>query len=287
MYDAAWTSREKLADGRPLYTALLRWALTVDERSTTVLTHYLSAFEAEYKKTPTPFWGALYASALQDVGATLRGTKWAREVKRTQWLGYHEMNARAHQVLLDSEHSGDAATNFVWMEAAHHSALDGRLDRDPAQTWAALYALDPTNLAIIGGRGVQLLPRWHGTSAADAEEFARRAMVATRDEYGTGAYAAVFTEFPNIGHNAPDDVGIDRALLRQSYEDLLARFPTSLRIINDYANAMSWIDDEPAVWHVYANLGLRAIIPSCWGGRSERVGMTYAVDAIEYARRNA
>lgn len=286
MYEGAWASRERMLDGRPLYTAILRWILVTDGNSRSPLKKFLPAFDAEYQKTPTPFWGALYASALQDVGADLRGTKWAHEVTRTQWRGLHEMNALALDVLEATAAHPDAPLHFAWMEAAHHSTLSGHMDRDPQQTWAALYALDPTNLAIVGGRGVQLLPRWHGRSTTDAERFARQAMEATRDEYGTGAYAAVLTDFANISHHTAADSHIDRDLLRQAYEDLLARFPGSVRILNEYANTMSWLDDEPAVWHVYEGHGLRAIVPERWGGDSDATGMSYAVNALDFARRN-
>lgn len=283
MWDAAWHSQERLPDGHLLYGSILRWVSNPDKKDAARPEPFLSAFEAEYLSTPTPFWGAVYANALDDIAGLRRGKRWGHEVTRAQWQGYDEMKAHAAHVLSESADNG-ATTNFAWCEMAHLLTLSGHLDGDAEDTWVNLLSCAPTDLNLLGARGVQLLPRWYGSSSRDAERFARQAMEATRDQYGTGAYSAVMVSFANIGSLDPEDVHIDEELLRKSYEDLLVRFPGSVEILNNYANTMWWLGNDVAVWHIYSTHGLRAIIPSAWGGHTDRIGMAWAVDSFQTAR---
>lgn len=284
LWNAAWASKEFTAFGERLYDLELRWVVALDEETIENPAGFLNAFSAQFAQTPTAFWGGMYALALQAIADDIRGGNWAHQVTDSAWLASGNIHGRVAEIL--GATAGTAAGSFPWARAAYAHALE-HADADAfAAQWEQLYALDAANLSALSDHAIHLLPRWRGVGPADAENFARQATNTVTDVFGSGAYAGIVGGFANIGELDIDDTAVDATLLRQSYQDLLARFPGSVVLLNAFANGMSWANDEAAVWAAYESFGLRAIDPFTWGGDDEDEGMEYAVDAISYARDN-
>lgn len=286
-YAAAWQSRQLLPSGRRLYSSLVSWAVALDESIIRNPTPYLDAFSTQYEATPTPFWAGVYAAALTEIADEIRGDDWAHKVSDKRWALHGDLTRHA-AMILDEAGSADGADpfgNHAWLEAAYEVSLGGAPDEQFHGLWERLYALDPANIAVLSSRGIHLLPRWCGQGPHDAEAFARAAIEPARAVLGTGAYAAVYLAYPNIGELDAEDTAVDPVVLKQSFIDLLAHFPGSLELLNEFANSMSWVGDEATVWSIHQQ-GLRAIEPFSWGGDDEDEGMEYAVNAFDYARDN-
>lgn len=285
LFEQAWQSKQRMPSGERLYQILLGWAeLDLDGPETS--DRELEIYAAGYAAAPSCFTAGLFACRLYDLAFEVRGEQWAATVSAQQWGTFASLHEMARDLLQRHRSEALAKGCFVWHWADYVTGLelfagDARFHA----SFEALWALDRSNLLLIQNHATRLLPRWYGRCEADAEKFAQHAVALTRDELGTGAYAAAYGEFANTGELDVNDTACDPAQLKQGYRDLYARF-TGLCLLNRFANAMSWCNDEAEVLRLF-QLPLEAIDHLAWGGDDEEEGLEYARNAYEYARDNA
>ncbi|WP_313320706.1 hypothetical protein [Stenotrophomonas sp.] len=283
MFQQAWQSKECTPSGDRVYQTLLGWTeLDLDgpETSDRELEIYANAYAAN----PSAFSAGLFASRIYDLAHEVRGAEWADKVSAQQWGTFTSLHGMARALL--ERHRQQAQGCFVWHWANYVTGLETFAgDARFHEAFEALWSLDRANTTVIANHANSLLPRWYGASEQDAEGFARHAIEATRAELGRGAYAAAYGGFANVGELDVDDTACDAELLKQAYQDLYARFD-GLSLLNRFANAMSWCNDEEEVLRIFQT-PLEAIDYLAWGGDDEEEGLEYAQNAYEYARDNA
>lgn len=283
IFDEAWQSKAFTPAGDRFYQVLLGWT-ELDLEGDATSDQELQIYADAYHNAPSSFTAGLFASRIYDLAHEVRGSDWAHKVMAQQWQTSGELHVLAREIL--ERHRGQARGCFVWHWADYTTGLQvyaggARFH----EAFEALWSLDRANTTVIRNHANSLLPRWYGECEQDAERFARQAMTLTRDVLGRGAYAAAYGEFANVGELDIEDTACDPVLLKQAYMDLRERF-NGVSLLNRFANAMSWCNDEEQVLRLFQT-PLEAIDYLAWGGDDEEEGLEYARNAYEYARDNA
>lgn len=212
---------------------------------------------------------ALHARALVAHGWSYRGGGYVREVppealkefhtylmRAVKYLGIHAevalTDSYTHLVLLK------IGTALSWDEKQMAAILEEGLKRNPDDISLYFEAL------------VSLLPKWGG-SARDIDKFIRRATEQTRERYGSGMYAGLYSYVAaaQYGHALFEDSHADWQRMKQGYEDMFARFPDSPGRLNRYAYMACLAKDKPVFLSLLGKLGTKFDTRE-WGTNPER-----------------
>lgn len=285
IYREAWESKETFANGDRVYGRLQGWLTPVEPEAEDGDLSFVDPFARWFREAPSPATAALYANALHSAAFDLRGGAFGHETSARQFRGYRFYTEQATQVLLSQQAEGES--DPLWMDARYLLAQsDGTSGKERRRIFRTLWQMDVHNLALIRHEMYLLLPRWFGRDVQEADRFARRAMAATADRFGAGAYALAYWSYVEVGSLAVDDTVMDVALARQGFRDLLALCGNDLQTVNRFASTMSWANDEATVLEIFDS-GLRLIDPSAWDGYTDEEAVDLALRAYMWAKNNA
>ncbi len=239
--------------------------------------------EAAYRRAPSAETAALLSAAHEELAYSYRGYDFLGEDGTTgDWESMQKHIAIAIDEL--GRHAADGPSSARWLRMHYSLGVEAHGLEGFEARFETAWALDRYDTALIEQHSNLLLPRWYGNDAHDAEVFARRVMELTKDRFGLGGYAWVYDEHATIGSHEASDTLVDRALLIDAFEDLVARFPAA-SIVNRYARTMMWFDDdegELAAYRLFSDR-MRAIVPEVWNGDSWDEQLSDAIDSIDLA----
>lgn len=282
LYAAAWATKERMSDGKPLYHRIL--SLVHDEpEDPAAIPTFLAPYRAAHESAPTVFTASVYCQALLSAAFEARGYDYAHNTSDSQWAAFRQLVDQAAEILMSARDV--AGDDFAWWSARYQVTQVTDLgDASRADIFEKVWSLDRGNLSTIGQEMGMLLPRWHGTDAHEADRFARRAAELTADEWGAGAYAIAYTQYTDEEDLEASDTGFDPALAERGFQDMIAR-TTSVSVPNLYARTMSWANQEQAVLRIF-DQGLTVIAPGAWDAEDDEFGVQRAGLAWLWAKNN-
>lgn len=279
IYDDAWNSQERMSDGTPLYGRLLtgigvKRPTTLEEAEA-----FLEPRRRAFATSESTFAGSALVEALRVAAFVARGYDYAHKTSSNQVEGFVRYLGEAELVLEKIAHTQDFA--FTSAAAGLAQLVDVPYG-DADDLFARLWQLDPGNLLTIAANAHRLLARWGGPDDQAPERFARHAVDQTADEWGSGAYAAVFAELSTVGDLSPQQTGVDVALLVDSFNDLLNR-TDGIAVVNQFAHTMWWVGAPEVVRHVFAQ-GLQGITHDSWGVATDDEAVAQAARAYRWSQ---
>lgn len=267
-----------LPNARPLHDALTFCVMPDFDQSESDLGAKLAPFHRAFERRPSPSTAGLYATMLQSAASAARGYDFVDAVGEEQWQNHFELNRQARAILDQTAHQ--AGDDLLWADADYSLGLD----HDDIQVhefhakFDRLWSMNRWSLPLLASRGIHLLPRWVGEDEHDVEKFARHAISVTEERFGCGAYAYVYQALANVGSLDIEDTLCDRALLRQGFEDLAARYPAQ-SVLNRYANTMAWAEMDEVALELF-DARITAIVPEVWTGNTEQDQIDDAMGAL-------
>lgn len=290
-FEAARASGAIAENGKPHYSLVKDWflepflALPEDEENAQAQEDELAPFRAFFHRSPSAFSAATYADALRVMAFVRRGSAWGRDVSGEQWQSYEALLREADDVL----DSHPDPSDFSWrMSDYRRSANAGNFETFKAR-FERVWLMDRYNIDLCRSHARMIMPRWLGRDEHDLEAFARRAAELTKDRFGFGFYALIQQANTDVGDHELEDTLCDPDLVKQGFEDLLARFPAP-SVMNLYADALEWMGDTEALADLLENR-FRVMVPQIWYGetRSDKISYLFATlleaaDALEERR---
>jgi hypothetical protein len=278
--DAAFSEGVMLSNGFPAH-ALQRdyfWECLFDNPQNE---HgCLPLWEAAYQRQPGPAAAALLAYTLRQISWRFRGYSFGGPddpEDETQWGAYEEQTWVAM-----NRHTADGPSCRTWRRLLNSLSTGSDVSREQLdRRFEAAWADDRRDLAPLFAHANHLLPRWYGNDAQDVEVLARRSADATEAFFGLGAYALVYGSLTDLGDYDLEDTNIDPALLRDSFDDLIARFPSQSNI-NRRLKMLVWMDEDMYFEEALqiAKRDLKAIVPEVWDGDTRAEKLEDAEDAL-------
>jgi hypothetical protein len=204
-----------------------------------------------FPSSPTP--RILYANVLSAHAWAIRGGGWARDVREEDWKPFHELIAQARAYLLANKEIGTADPQ--WYESMIELArVDGSTSDDvDALVYEATWKYPnyyPNYFATI----MYLQPRWHGDLAA-IDEFANRAVRATREIEGESMYARIYWYVSQLefGERVFEDTSVTWPKMKRGIVDVLKRYPDQWNI-NNFAHFACLAGDRKLTAHLTARV---------------------------------
>ncbi|MDX3975709.1 hypothetical protein [Shinella sp.] len=277
-FEAARAGGMIAQSGRPHYSLVKDWFfepfLELPDEEAPAHEEMLKPFRAFFQRSPSPFSAATYADALRVTAFARRGTAYGRFVRPEQWKSYEELLKEADEVL-DSHPDPE---NFSWrMSDYRRAANEGSFETFKARFERA-WLLDRYNVDLCRAHARMIMPRWLGRDAQDLEDFARRAVELTRERFGYGFYALIQQANTDVGDHELADTLCDPALVKQGFEDLLARFPAP-SVMNLYADMLEWMGDTEALADLLETR-FRVMVPQIWYGETRGEKISYIFDTL-------
>ncbi|WP_439616295.1 hypothetical protein [Shinella sp.] len=277
-FEAARAGGVITESGRPHYSLVKDWFfepfLELPDEEAPAHEEMLKPFRAFFQRSPSPFSAATYADALRVTAFARRGTAYGRFVRPEQWKSYEELLKEADDVL----NSHPDPENFSWrMSDYRRAANEGSFDIFKARFERA-WLLDRYNVDLCRAHARMIMPRWLGRDAQDLEDFARRAVELTRERFGLGFYALIQQANTDVGDHELADTLCDPALVKQGFEDLLARFPAP-SVMNLYADMLEWMGDTEALADLLETR-FRVMVPQIWYGDTRGEKISYVFDTL-------
>ncbi len=277
-FEAARASGVIAENGMPLYSLVKDWfhesflALPEDEDSAPVEGDELAPFREYFYRSPSAFSAATYADVLRQMAFVRRGSAWGRETPADRWESYQTLLREADDVL-DSHPDPD---DFTWrMSDYRRSANEGNFEKFKAR-FERVWLMDRYNIDLCRSHARMIMPRWLGRDEQDLEDFALRAAELTKDRFGLGFYALIQQANTEVGSHELGDTLCDPDLVKQGFEDLLARFPAP-SVMNLYADTLEWMGDTQALADLLETR-FRVMVPQIWYGetRSDKISYLFA-----------
>lgn len=276
MWNGYWASQERMDSGSFVFSAMTGW-VTEFYADNGGNVGRVNALLKAYETHPTVFFSALLGEAFFDLGSEERGDEWAKDVAPNQWNGFHSGLEVAADVLM--RHAEEGQDNYLWNFSFYLVAFYGGASREVSNAaYERLFELAPSCYSVLATRGIGLLPRWSGTSPGDVDEFARTAMVHTRNELGRGAYAMVHSQFTNMYALEAHDTAVDPALLEAACMDLIERFPGQY-LKMQAASLMIWVGSDNGLAKVF-NSGLNSVDKEAFNLGFDKQAMNRLVRAL-------
>lgn len=210
----------------------------------------------------------LYAKVLVAHGWVYRGGGFVKDVPPEAWKDFEAYLQRAAQHLLDhadvalSDSYGHSvllsiAKTMSWDDKQVWDIINDGLKRNP----------DDTTLYFTALTG--LLPKWGGDNKR-LDRFIRKATEQTKAQYGTGMYARLYSAASDeeYAHALFQISYADWPTMKQSYEDMLSRYPSASRR-NRYAHMACLAKDKATLLAQLDLLGDQ-LRPDVWGANGER-----------------
>jgi rhomboid protease GluP len=207
----------------------------------------------------------LLAEALlyKERGWNARGAGRQDTVSPAGWLLFEYALGGASNLLSRQELQG-------WTSPIKYKfALD--LGTDTSASLGAQYALYdeavaafPDYLPLHRAMLRYLLPRWHG-SIEDVDVLVAQAVAATRDRLGNEMYARLYSTLAEYEGPEFDLFGKSAARwdkMKVGFEEMLARYPQSLAVLNDYASFACRAEDYRTFTALKVRLGDRIYLNS-------------------------
>lgn len=279
-FEAARQTGGIAENGKPLYSLVKEWFLdeflSIPDDDQSGLRHeaLLDPFEAFYRQHPSPFSAATYADALRMTAFAWRGTEYADGVRPDQWQNHEAFLSKADDVL-DSCPGPD---DFAWRISDYRRAANDGSIEEFQKRFEMAWAQDRYNIDLCRSHARMIMPRWLGDDEHDLEVFARRAADLTKDRFGLGFYALIQQANTEVGDHELADTLCDPDLVKQGFEDLLARFPAP-SLVNYYADMLEWMEDEEALADLLQSR-FRTIVPQIWYGDTREEKIAYAFDTL-------
>lgn len=221
---------------------------------------------AENPKSPMAH--ILHAQALVAHAWSYRGDGYARDVPPEAWKLFHSYLRRAVDYL--KNHADVAFTD----SGAHHLMLGigkglGWDDEQLAAIAREGLTRNPDDHGIHWAMTISRLPKWGG-NAKVLDNYIKEATEQTRAKYGTGMYARLYSMAADsqYNHRLFEDSFVDWKKMKQSYEDLLARYPNNQRR-NRYAYMACLAKDKTTLLKLFGEIGTNIEIDK-WGINPER-----------------
>jgi hypothetical protein len=210
----------------------------------------------------------LHAWILMAHAWSYRGGGYAKDVPPEAWADFRNGLQRAAKYLQD--HADVALTD----SSAHDLLLSigNGLDWD-IETLKAIQQegvmRNPNDIELYFDMLEPLLPKWHG-NARILDKYIRDVTKQTEAVYGTGMYGRLYAiaAEKEFGHALFENSLADWPTMKKSYQDMLARFPSSGRV-NRFAYFACLAKDRPTLVALLAELG-KKIDVSLWGPNPQR-----------------
>jgi len=211
----------------------------------------------------------LHARSLLAHGQSYRGGGYAQDVPPEAWKFYHEYLRQAAEYLKDHADVAltDSYAHYVlleigrglgWSGAQMAAIADDGLKRNPDDV--------SLHFAVVG----RLLPKWGG-SPRELDTYIRQATEKTRAQFGSGMYARLYSAAAEdqFGSNLFQDSHADWDKMKQGYEDLLTRYPASIRQRNRYAHMACIAKDKDTLLRLLKEIGSEVRTEE-WGDNPKR-----------------
>lgn len=279
-FEAALAEGDLAENGKPRYALVKDWFLeeftAIPDSDDAGPRHeaLLDSFAAYFRREPSSFSAATYADALRVTAYAWRGTACAADVNLDQAEQFDKFLRRADAVL-DSQPGPD---DFAWRASDFRRGAETGSFSEYQRRFEAAWALDRYNIDLCRNFARMIMPRWLGRDAHDLEVFARRAADLTKDRFGYGFYALIQAANTEVGEHELEDTLCDPALVKQGFEDLVARFPTPSNF-NLYADMLEWMNDTEALADLL-DTRFRAIVPEIWYGDTLDDKFVYAFETL-------
>lgn len=210
----------------------------------------------------------LYARVLVAHGWAYRGNGYVKDVPPEAWKDFDAYLRRAAQYLLD--HADVALTDSYGHEVLLNIAR--AMNWDDKQIWDIVndgLKRNPDDTSLYFTALTGLLPKWGGDNRR-LDRFIRKATEQTKAQYGTGMYARLYSAAADgdYGHTLFQDSSADWQTMKQSYEDMLSRYPSTGRR-NRYAHMACLAKDKATLLAQLDLLGDQ-LRPEVWGPNGER-----------------
>ncbi|UXN04908.1 hypothetical protein [Bartonella sp. HY406] len=232
---------------------------------------------AEEKQSAFGF--GLYAYCLHHAAWTEGGDHYADEASEEEIDGYFRNIVQMETALTrDVEGKDDC---LIWNLANYNYHSDGICDvKTLNKLFKKLIALDPDNLNNYCLHAFKLLPRWHGNSMRDMDNFARQAIEKTKDRFGNGVYSLIYHYQFRLADHEVEDSFCDLELLNQGFDDLYNRFGGQM-IVNRQIATLDWAQDYRRAKEII-DTRLTAMTPLAWMSEDSDEGLEFARDTIAF-----
>ncbi|MYM25663.1 DUF4034 domain-containing protein [Duganella sp. FT135W] len=210
----------------------------------------------------------LYAQVLVAHGWAYRGTGFVKDVPPEAWKDFENYQHRAAQYLL--EHADVALTDSYGHAVLLNIAKT--MNWDDQQIWDILndgLKRNPDDTSLYFTALTGLLPKWGGDNKR-LDRFIRKATEQTKAQFGSGMYSRLYSAAADddYGHALFEDSHVDWPTMKQSYEDMLSRYPSTGRR-NRYAHMACLAKDKATLLAQFDLLG-KQLKPDAWGPNGER-----------------
>jgi hypothetical protein len=210
----------------------------------------------------------LYARVLVAHGWAYRGGGYVKDVPPEAWKDFEAYLHRATQYLLDH---ADVALSDSYGHVVLLNISRG-MGWDSKQIWDVIndgLKRNPDDVTLYFNALTGLLPKWGGDNKA-LDQFIRKATEQTKASFGTGMYARLYSAAADdeYGHALFQDSRVHWPTMKQSYEDMLARYPSDGRR-NRYAYMACLAKDKPTLLAQLDLLGDKVAAES-WGPNPQR-----------------
>lgn len=222
------------------------------------------------RQNPTSaFAHVLHANVLAAHGWSYRGGGYMQDVPapaREQFLAYQ---MRAVDYL--RQHADVALTDSYAQSTL--LGIGRSLDWETTQMRAIVQdglKRNPHDINLYFDMAGTLVPKWGG-DAKTLDKYIREVTEQTRAQYGSGMYARLYSHVADLeyGHRLFTDSHADWALMKKSYEDMLARFPDSPTRRNYFAHMACIAGDKATLLALLDELGPK-LNAKFWGDNGER-----------------
>jgi len=282
-FEAALAEGDLAENGKPRHALVKDWfleefmAIPYSDDAGPRHEALLEGFATYFHREPSPFSAATYADALRITAYAWRGTACAADVNMDQADQFRRFLRQADEVL-DSQPGPD---DFAWCASHFRRGAETGSLTEYQRRFEAAWAQDRYNIDLCRNYARMIMPRWLGRDAHDLEVFARRAAELTKDRFGYGFYALVQQTNTDVGDHEFDDTLCDPALVKQGFEDLVARFPMPSNF-NLYADMLEWMNDTEALADLLETR-FRTIVPEIWYGDTLDDKFVYAFETLAEA----
>ncbi|RZT08342.1 protein of unknown function [Duganella sp. CF402] len=210
----------------------------------------------------------LYAKVLVAHAWAYRGGGFVKDVPPAAWKDFETYLQRATQYLLDH---GEVALS----DSYGHDALltiAKATSWDDKQLWDIIndgLKRNPEDASLYFTALTAVLPKWGG-DVRRLDKFIRKAAEQTKAQFGTGMYSRLYSlaAEQEFGHALFQTSHVDWPTMKQSYEDMLARYPSDGRR-NRYAYMACLAKDKPTLLTQLDLLGDK-VAPDSWGANPQR-----------------
>lgn len=211
----------------------------------------------------------LYASAWN-----VRGSGYAGSVSKESWELYTERLQRSEEILLNAPQS--LKDTPLWHNLLLAISLDtDQIRSDPQSVFMQAVKAWPQYYDFYEVMLTRLVPKWGG-SWEQVDSFIDRWSTRQVATEGNSLYARLYISLLNQGIT-PDETKMNWAKMKQSFSDLIARYPDP-RFKNIYASYACFARDRDAYNKVMQNLPKHLLMYDEWlSGHSYEACQRWAI----------